>query len=67
MPQLQSIDEVVEVQETLKEAVSIVVEALMSVARWEMEKEQQIQLNIEMLKPFCAKKPMEFCFCHSEK
>ena len=48
MPQLQSVDEVVEVLEPLKEAVSIPVEALMSEARREMEKEQQIYVNIEM-------------------
>ena len=48
MPQLQSIDEVVEVHEPLKEAVSISLEALMSEARWEMEKEQQIYVNVEM-------------------
>ena len=48
MPQLQSIDEVVEVLEPLKEAESIPVEALMSEARWRMEKEQQIYVNIEM-------------------
>ena len=48
MPQLQSIDEVVEVLEPLEEAVSIPVEALMSEARWEVEKEQQIYVNIEM-------------------
>ena len=42
MPQVQSIDEVVEGPEPLEEAVSIPVEALMSEARWEMEKEQQI-------------------------
>ena len=48
MPQLQSIDEVVEVPEPLEEAVSIPVEALTSEARWEMEKEQQIYVNIEM-------------------
>ena len=47
MPQLQSIDEV-EVLEPLEEAVSIPLEALMSKARWEMEKEQQIYVNIEM-------------------
>ena len=38
MPQLQSIDEVVEVPEPLEDALSIPVEALMSEARWEMEK-----------------------------
>ena len=48
MPQLQSIDEVVEAPEPLKEAVSIPVEALKSEARWEMEKEQQIHVNTEM-------------------
>ena len=48
MPQLQCIDDVVEVLEPLKEAVSILFEALMSVARWEMEKEQQIYVNIEV-------------------
>ena len=40
MPQLQSIEEVVEVPEPLEEAVSIPVEALTSAARWETEKEQ---------------------------
>ena len=40
--------EVVEVLEPLKEAVSIPVEALTNEARWEMEKEQQIHINIEM-------------------
>ena len=54
MPQLQSIVEVVEVPEPLKEAVSISVEALMSVARWEMEKEQQIYVNIESRDNFIA-------------
>ena len=48
MPQLQSIDEVVEVLEPLEEAVSISVEAPLSEARWEMEKEQQIHVNVEM-------------------
>ena len=48
MSQLQSIDEVVKVPEPLEEAVSIPVEALMSDAHWEMEKEQQIYVNIEM-------------------
>ena len=48
MPQLQFIDEVVEVLGPLKEAVSIPVEALMSEARWEMEKEHQIYANIEV-------------------
>ena len=48
MPQLLSIDEVVEVLKPLEEAVSITVEVLMSEARWEMEKEQQIYVNIEM-------------------
>ena len=48
MPELQSIDEVVDVPEPLEEAVSIPVEALMSVARSEMEKEKQIYVNIEM-------------------
>ena len=38
MPQLQSIDEVVEVPEPLTEAVGILVEALMSEARRETEK-----------------------------
>ena len=47
MPQLQSIDEVVEVPEPLEEAVSIPVEALMGEARWEMEKELQIYVNVE--------------------
>ena len=40
--------EVVEVLEPLKEAVSIPVEALTNEARWEMEKEQQIYVNIEV-------------------
>ena len=44
LPPLQSIDEVVEVPAPLEEAASIPVEALMSEARWEMEKEQQIQV-----------------------
>ena len=48
MPQLQSINEVVEVPEPLKEAVSVPVEALMREARWETEKDQQIYVNIEM-------------------
>ena len=48
MPQLQSIDEVVEVPEPLKGAVSIPVGALTSEARCEKEKEQQIYVNIEM-------------------
>ena len=48
MPQLHSIDEVVGVLELLEEAVSIPVEALMKEARWELEKEQQIFVNIEM-------------------
>ena len=48
MPQLQSIDEVAEVLEPLEEAVSISVEAPLSEARWEMEKEQQIHVNVEM-------------------
>ena len=48
MPQLQSIDEVVEVLEPLDEAVSIPVGALMGEARWEMDQEQQIYVNIEM-------------------
>ena len=39
MPQLQSINEDVQVPEPLEEAVSIPVEAHTSVARWEMEKE----------------------------
>ena len=47
MPQLQFIDEVVEVPEPLEEAVSIPVEALVGEARWEMENEQQIYVNIE--------------------
>ena len=38
MPQLQSIDEYVEVPEPLEETVSIPVETLMSESRWEMEK-----------------------------
>ena len=42
MPQLQSIDEVVEVLEPLEEVVSNLVEALTSEARWELEKEQLI-------------------------
>ena len=46
MPQLQSIDEVVEIREPLEEAVSIAVEALMKEVRWEMEKEQQMYVNI---------------------
>ena len=53
MPQLQSIDEVVEVPEPLKEAVSITVEALMNEARWEMGKEQQIFVNIGMYDEVC--------------
>ena len=48
MPQLQSIDEVVEVPEALEEAVSVPVDALTSETRWEMAKEQQIYVNIEM-------------------
>ena len=48
MPLLQSINEVVKVPEPLKDAVSIPVAALMSEARWEMEKEQHIYVNIEM-------------------
>ena len=49
MPQLQSIDEVVEVPGPLKEAaLSIPVEALISDARWEMEKEQEIYVSIEI-------------------
>ena len=48
MPLLQSIDEVVKVPEPLEEAVSTPVEALMSEARWEIGKEQQIYMNTEM-------------------
>ena len=48
MTQLQVIDEVVEVPEPLREAASVLVEALMNEASWEMEKEQQIYVNIKM-------------------
>ena len=48
MPQLQSTDEVVEVPQPLREAVSIPVEALTSEARRDMEKKQKIYANIEM-------------------
>ena len=48
MPQLHCIEEVVEVLEPLREPVSIPFEALMSEARREMEKKQQIYANIEM-------------------
>ena len=48
MPQLQSTDDVVEVPEPLREAVSIPVEALVSEAHWEMEKKQRIHANVEM-------------------
>ena len=41
MPQLQSIDEVVEVPEPLEEAVSVPVEALTNEARWEMAKDSR--------------------------
>ena len=47
MPHLQSIDDVVEVPEPLREAVSIHVEALMSEARSRMEKNLQTCANIE--------------------
>ena len=47
MPHLQSIDDVVEVPEPLREAVSIPVEALVSEARRRMEKKQQTCANIE--------------------
>ena len=45
---VESIDEVVEVPEPLKDAVRISVEALMNGASWEMEKEQQIYVDIAM-------------------
>ena len=46
MPQLQSIDVVVEVLEPLEESVSIPEEAFMSDARWEMVKAQHIYVNV---------------------